>query len=270
MERSVLVTGASRRRGIGQAVVRRLHGDGCRVVAHAWSPYDSTEPWGPDDGAPLADLPEIPVLEADLADPHAPERLVGAAAGHLGGLDALVINHARSQAGRLGDLDPGTLDLTWTVNVRATLLLVQAFARRCPDGARIVLFTSGQHRGPMPAEIPYATTKGALAAITPTLADALAERAITVNAVNPGPTDTGWADDATTSAVARHLPRGRWNTPVEAADVVSLLLDERSATVTGQVVDAEGGFRRYTESPGHAPSPRHAPSPGHAPPQGDR
>ena len=98
----------------------------------------------------------------------------------------------------------------------------------------------------MPTEIPYATTKGALAAITAALADALAERSVTVNTVNPGSTDTGWADEATTAAVGKHLPRGRWNSAAEAADVVSLLLDERSATITGQVVDAEGGFRRYT------------------------
>ncbi|MCD2187692.1 SDR family oxidoreductase [Actinomycetospora soli] len=246
MRRTVLVTGASRRRGIGQAIVRRLHDDGCRVAAHAWSPYDAAEPWGGDDEPPLTDLPDVPVLEADLADPAAPDRLVDEATARLGTLDALVVNHARSQLGSLGGLDADTLDATWAVNVRATLLLVQAFARRCPDGARVVLFTSGAHRGPMPTEIPYATTKGALAAITATLADALAERSVTVNTVNPGPTDTGWADEATTAAVGKHLPRGRWNSAAEAADVVSLLLDERSATITGQVVDAEGGFRRYT------------------------
>ncbi|MDL5157965.1 SDR family oxidoreductase [Actinomycetospora termitidis] len=237
----VLVTGASRRRGIGAAIVRRLHDDGHRVVAHGWRPYDETEPWGADD-EPFTDRPGVTVVTADLADPGAPARLVADA----GPLDALVVNHARSQLGRLGELDADTLDRTWAVNVRATLLLVQAFAAQAPDGGRVVLFTSGQHRGPMPTEIPYATTKGALAAITATLADALADRGITVNTVNPGPTDTGWADEATTAAVGKQLPRGRWNRPEEAADVVALLLDGRAATITGQVVDAEGGFRRWT------------------------
>ena len=97
--RRVLVTGASRRRGIGQAIVRRVHGDGHRVAAHTWSPYDATEPWGADDEAPLTDLPDVPVLRADLADPAAPERLVADAATRVGTLDALVVNHARSPLG---------------------------------------------------------------------------------------------------------------------------------------------------------------------------
>jgi 3-oxoacyl-[acyl-carrier protein] reductase len=103
-------------------------------------------------------------------------------------------------------------------------------------------------RRPAPAEIPYAVTKGALHQITATLADALAERDITVNCINPGPTDTGWASPEQDSFVVRHMPRGRWNTPAEAADVVALLLSSQAATITGQVIDAEGGFRRFTPS----------------------
>jgi 3-oxoacyl-[acyl-carrier protein] reductase len=129
------------------------------------------------------------------------------------------------------------------------LLLVRAFAeqyRPHPHGGRIVLFTSGQHRGPLPAEIPYVAAKGALHQITATLADALADRDITVNCINPGPTDTGWATPQQKSFVTRHMPRGRWNTPAEAADVVALLLSPDAATITGQIIDAEGGFRRFT------------------------
>jgi 3-oxoacyl-[acyl-carrier protein] reductase len=89
-------------------------------------------------------------------------------------------------------------------------------------------------------------TKGALQQITATLADALADRDITVNCVNPGPTDTGWASPDQAAFVNRQMPRGRWNSPDEAAAVVALLLSPDAATITGQVVDAEGGFRRWT------------------------
>jgi NAD(P)-dependent dehydrogenase (short-subunit alcohol dehydrogenase family) len=143
------------------------------------------------------------------ADPAAPERLVNEAVKRLGPLDALVLNHARSQVGALSELDASTLDLTWAVNVRAALLLLRAFAaqyRPNPHGGRVVLFISGQHRGPAPAEIPYAVTKGALHQITATLADALAEHDITVTCVNPGPTDIGWASPEQDSFVARHMP----------------------------------------------------------------
>lgn len=222
----------------------------------SWSPYDATEPWGAEPGgieAVLAELggegPRLAHAEVDLADPAAPARLVATAVERVGPLDTLVLNHARSQLGTVDALTAPDLDQTWAVNVRASLLLVREFARQyrpVPHGGRVVLFTSGQHRGPMPGEIPYAVTKGALQQITATLADALADRDVTVNCVNPGPTDTGWASPDQAALVARHMPRGWWNSPDEAAAVVALLLGPDAATITGQVIDAEGGFRRWT------------------------
>ena len=198
MARTTLVTGVSRRRGIGFAIAQRLLRDqGARVFAHSYAAYDATQLWGADPGgidAVLtglgADSDRLAHAEADLADPSAPERLVSHAVERLGTLDALVLNHARSQPGTVAELEATTLDLTWAINVRASLLLVRAFAeqyRPHPAGGRIVLFTSGQHRGPLPAEIPYATTKGALHQITATLADALAERYSQSTASTPDP-----------------------------------------------------------------------------------
>lgn len=226
------------------------------MFAHSFVPYDATEPWGADPvgmqgvlAALGGDDERLAHQDADLTDPEAPARLVSGAVERFGALDALGVNHARSQLGALGELEADTLDAAWAVNVRASLLLVQAFAaqyRPGPDGGRVVLFTSGQHLGPAPAEIPYAATKGALQQITRTLADALAASGITVNCLNPGPTDTGWATPDQEAFVASHMPRGRWNAPDEAADVVALLLSPEAMTITGQVVDAEGGFRRFT------------------------
>lgn len=257
MPRTTLVTGVSRRRGIGFAIAERLLRDQeARVFAHSYAAYDAAQRWGADPGGMTAvltalggDSDRLAHAEADLADPSAPEWLVHQAVERLGALDALVLNHASSQLGTVAELDANTLDSTWAINVRASLLLVRAFAeqyRRHPHGGRIVLFTSGQHREPLPAEIPYAATKGALHQITATLADALAERDITVNCVNPGPTDTGWATPEQKFFITRHMPRGRWNTPAEAANVVALLLSPDAATITGQIIDAEGGFRRFT------------------------
>jgi 3-oxoacyl-[acyl-carrier protein] reductase len=257
MPRTTLVTGVSRRRGIGFAIAERLLRDqGARVFVHSYAAYDATQPGGADPGGITAvltalggDNGRLAHAEADLADPSAPEWLVSHAVKRFGALDALVANHAHSQPGTIAELDATTLDLTWAINVRASLLLVRSFAeqyRPHPHGGRIVLFTSGQHQGPLPAEIPYAATKGALHQITATLADALADRDITVNCVNPGPTDTGWATPGHRAFVACHMPRGRWNTPAEAANVVALLLSPDAAIITGQIIDAEGGFRRFT------------------------
>jgi 3-oxoacyl-[acyl-carrier protein] reductase len=127
------------------------------------------------------------------------------------------------------------------------VLLVQAFAAAHDDergGGRVVLFTSGQHLGPMADELPYAISKGAIHQMTASLADALADRAITVNAVNPGPVDTGWPSDELREALRPAFPAGRWGRPEDIAAVVTWLAGDESAWVTGQVINAEGGFRR--------------------------
>ncbi|WP_032407069.1 SDR family oxidoreductase [Rhodococcoides fascians] len=255
--RTVLVTGVGRREGIGFAIARRLlRDDATRVFAQSCDGYDVTEPWGAGAAGAKKVLAELSTatdrlghLDVDFIDPAAPAALFDAAESRFGAIDSLVINHARSQLGGLGSLTATKLDLTWAVNVRASLLLVQEFAQRYvhhPDGGRVVLFTSGQDEGPMPTEIPYAVSKGAIASITPTLADSVIERGITVNTINPGPTDTGWAGADLDEFVSRHMPRGRWNSPEEAAAVVAMLLSPDSGSITGQVIGAEGGFRRFT------------------------
>lgn len=114
----------------------------------------------------------------------------------FGGVDICVANHARSHpdAG-LGELTAEVLDGHWAVDARSVIPLVQAFAgaHQPERGAgRVVLLSSGQQLGPMPGEIAYAAAKAALAGVTATLADELADRGITLNTVNPGPVDTGY------------------------------------------------------------------------------
>lgn len=251
--RVAVVTGVSRRAGIGFAVARRLLAEGASVFCHSWSPADAEQPWGAD---PLGDDGVIRALEApaervghaalDLAEAGNAERLVAAAVARFGHVDVLVANHARSSQQPFGALTAEELDLCWAVNARASVLLVQAFAAQHDGrpGGRVVLFTSGQHRGPMSGELPYAISKGAIHQMTLSLADALADRGITVNTVNPGPTDTGWASPELAEQVGRALPRGRWNSPDEVAAVVAWLAGDDAATVTGDVIDAEAGFRR--------------------------
>jgi 3-oxoacyl-[acyl-carrier protein] reductase len=121
----------------------------------------------------------------------------------------LVANHARSSHHALGELTAEELDLFWAVNARASVLLVQAFAAQHDGrpGGRVVLFTSGQHRAPMSRELPYAISKGAIHQMTLSLADDLADQRISVNTVNPAPTDTGWAPPELAARVGRALPQ---------------------------------------------------------------
>ena len=101
--------------------------------------------------------------------------------------------------------------------------------------------TSGQHLGPMSREVAYAVSKGAIQQATMTLAEELAPRGITVNTVNPGPTDTGWglANWDHTDA----MPFGRWGEPDDAARLIAMALSDDARWITGQTINSEGGFK---------------------------
>ncbi|HST25941.1 MAG TPA: SDR family oxidoreductase [Gaiellaceae bacterium] len=247
---TALVTGVSRRVGIGFAIARRLQEDGAHVFVHGWAAHDAAQPWGADPGgtAAVADELGLPFVEADFADPDAPRRVVEAVVDAVGPIDILIANHARSGHGRLGELTAEEIDAFLHENVRASLLLVKEFAARHDDsraGGRVVLFTSGQHLAPMAHAVAYAVSKGALQQATLTLADELADRRITVNTVNPGPTDTGWG--LAEQDPAERMPFGRWAEPEDVARLVAWLCSDEAAWITGQTIDSEGGFRRWRD-----------------------
>jgi 3-oxoacyl-[acyl-carrier protein] reductase len=257
--RVALVTGVSRRAGIGYATARRLAALGASLFLHHYAPHDRDQPWGADpdgiravidgvSGALAADGAHVHDTELDLADPAAPAQLINAAIGRLGHLDILVCNHARSGGdGPLGTLDAAMLDAHWAINTRSSILLAQAFAAQHDGrpGGRIIFMTSGQDLSPMTGEVAYAASKGALASITATLADSLADRPITLNTVQPGPVDTGYATPDEHEIVRRHFPRGRWGTPDDPARLIAWLATDEAAWITGQVIHTEGGFRRF-------------------------
>jgi 3-oxoacyl-[acyl-carrier protein] reductase len=254
--RVAIVTGVSRRAGIGFAVTRDLLASGMKVLIQSWTAHDAEQPWGRDAvGMPgvMEALRQfggcLEHIDADFALPGTPAAIVEKAVQLFGHVDVMVANHATSSGTQtLRDVTVEELDLSWAVNARSSVLLTQAFAAQHDDrrgGGRVVLFTSGQHLAPMAQEIPYAISKGAIHQMTLTLADALIDRGITVNAVNPGPTDTGWADPELFRQVRHAFPVGRWGSPDDVSRLVSWLVSDDSAWITGQVLNSEGGFRRW-------------------------
>lgn len=230
--RTALVTGVSRRRGIGYGIATALAALGADVFLHHYRPHDLAQQTGADDldavragvraaqahGARLGDL------SADLRDPDAIEPLLDAASALTGRLDILVCNQARSGGdGSIYDMTADRLDAHWQANARASLLLTAGFARRrrrdlgggesvaarpgdrggslgpfpAPTG-HVIWMTSGQGHGAMRGEVAYATSKAALAGITRTVAAELLEVGLVLNTVNPGPVNTGYLDPETT------------------------------------------------------------------------
>jgi 3-oxoacyl-[acyl-carrier protein] reductase len=250
--RVALVTGASRRIGIGAAICRALAAKGADVFFTHWRAYDSSMAWGADEDAPgqlQAQLRDYGVrcqyMEADLSQPNISRQVLDAVEARLGMVSILVNNAAYSTQDDYSTLSAESLDAHCAVNMRGTFLLSVEFVRRfnAKSGGRIVNMTSGQSLGPMPGELAYAATKGAVEAFTVSLAAGVAKLGITVNSVNPGPTDTGWMDDDVRAFVLSRSPRGRIGQPEDAARLVAFLASDEAEWITGQVIHSEGGLR---------------------------
>jgi len=231
---AVLITGVSRARGIAAAVADRLRADGFRVVGAGWTPYDREHHAGIDEQTGSD-------LQVDLGDPAEPARLLEAAEEQAGPLSALVIAHTHDPGGGLFEVTGEGIDRHLAINVRGSLLLMQAFAERLREQSRpgrIVIFTSGP---PQNGAIAYAASKGALEWITYSAATELGPHRITVNAVNPGPNQTGWMSPELEREAARRTPVGRSGRPEDAAALVSFLLSEDGGFINGQVITSDGG-----------------------------
>jgi 3-oxoacyl-[acyl-carrier protein] reductase len=248
--RVALVTGVSRRIGIGFAIASRLAQCGADLFIQSLASYDAQQPWGADPNGVaslIVDLRQwghrVEHAATDFVEPDAPGRVMEAALGAFGHIDILVANHAYSTMGALADVTAEQIDRHLAVNVRGTLLLAKAFAAQHGGrrGGRVVMLTSGQHRGPMPGEIAYVASKAAIHGLTFSLSAELIRRGITVNTVNPGATDTGYAHQELYDRVVAAAPQGRWGQPDDAARLITWLCTDDAQWVTGQVIDSTGG-----------------------------
>ncbi|MFJ7068409.1 SDR family oxidoreductase [Streptomyces sp. NPDC101115] len=243
-----LVTGAGRSAGIAASVVLGLAGAGWDVAFTYWTPYDERMTWGADPGAAgelrgraAALGARTYAVAADLADPAAPVRLFDGVERALGNVTALVLCHCESVDSGLFDTTVESFDRHFAVNARATWLLIREYGLRFggPHGSgRVVGLTSDHTAG----NLPYGASKGAMDRITLAAARELAHLGVACNAVDPGPTDTGWMTEELKADLVRATPLGRLGVPKDCAHLVTFLCSAEGGWVNGQLLRSDGGL----------------------------
>jgi 3-oxoacyl-[acyl-carrier protein] reductase len=244
--RTAVVTGASR--GIGLATARALSAEGVKLLLVAR------------DGDALAEAapPGAATLAADVTT--AADRILAECEQLFGAPDILVNNAGTSRARDLHELTDDEWDEQWQLHVMASMRLMRAAAPRMAERGwgRIVNVGSSSGKRPSLSNAAYSVTKAAQHMLSRVFADTYAKQGVLVNAVAPGPVETGlWMDDdgladqaASRSDISRDealdnargkIPLGRFGKPEEIAAVIAFLCSERAANVTGATWSADGG-----------------------------
>ncbi|KRF53553.1 SDR family oxidoreductase [Priestia megaterium] len=248
-----VVTGASRAKGIGTEICRELAREGADVFFTHWSKYDRLMDYCNEDDFKwskhlMEEIRSLGVrcesMELDLSQPDAPRKLLDEVQNKLGSPSILVNNATHSVDVDFRSIDADILDAHYNVNVRGTCLLTVEFARLIEGkhGGRIINMVSGQDKSPEPGNLAYVATKGAVSTFTKSVAIELAPLKITVNAVDPGPTNTGWMSSELKEELLPKFPMGRLGEPRDAAKLVIFLASEESEWITGQIIHSDGGF----------------------------
>ncbi|MFE4259337.1 SDR family oxidoreductase [Streptomyces sp. NPDC056883] len=243
--KTALVTGGSR--GIGRAIAERLARDGALVaVAYGHNEAAAEETVGAIEAAGGRAF----AVGAELGVPGGAQALWTAYAAHplaTEGVDVLVNNAGAATFAGIGSTDEETYDRVHALNAKAPFFVIRHGLERLRDGGRIVNVT-GTPDIALPAILATVMAKGAVNALTVSLAAELAPRNITVNSVGPGIVETdlnaAWlADPAARAHAASRSVFDRLGTPQEVADVVAFLASPDSRWVTGQHLAVTGGLQ---------------------------
>lgn len=247
--KTALITGGSR--GIGREIATRLGQEGATVAiaynGNRQGAEDAVSAIEKSGGAAFA-------LHADLANAESIPTLFEELDRELNGrrgstaLDIVVNNAGNSGWGGLYDATPESWDTMIAVHARAPFFVIQSALNRLADNGRIINISSALGTRPQPMVPIYSMAKAAINVFTHALAMELGPRRITVNAVSPG-----WVRTDMNAAVRENADivkviegdtaLGRFGEPADIAAVVAFLASDEGRWITGQVIEASGGYR---------------------------
>ena len=250
--KAAIVTGGSK--GIGRAVADQLAAEGVDVAIGARTEGPLTE--AAEEIEAEHGVQCYPVT-VDLTSTEETDAFVEEAVEKLGGLDILVNNAGKAVPGSLDEVSDEDWDLTIDVKMRGLIRCTKAaMPHLVADGGGAIVNNIGNDgTKPSPTELSPGAVCAANINFTEAIAKEYGREGVRVNAVNPGPVETGlWSNflegvaerlditkDEADELIHNSIPIGQTSEPENIADVVVFLASDRAATVNGAVVDVDGG-----------------------------
>ena len=160
-----------------------------------------------------------------------------------GRIDILVNNAAVDDENGFDTIEKITADVidnTFAVNVRGSVLMIREFIKRRSEYGRIINISTDASQI-FAGQITYGASKASMEALTRSIALEVGKYGITVNCVAPGPTQTGWIDDALEKTVLPLIPMGALMQPEDIAETILFLASKQARMITGQIIKVSGG-----------------------------